>query len=687
MKYLIITEKPSARKNFEKALGGKTGHFLDFDYELTNLRGHVMQLKGPEHQVPKELQEKLLSWKLEHLPWDLDQFAWKNTYIKSKNLRTGKLESTKALLDGIKQQAQKADAIIIATDNDPSGEGELLAWEAIQAIRWQGQVLRVDFMDESSKSIQKAFTQLRDVSDPTQDGALLMGMARSRWDFASMQLTRIATKGAEKQGYKLLSRQGRLKSAMIYKVYEQEQAIKNYQRIPFFEARYKDDKGNVYARDVKGLDVIPFRYLNADDAQQEMTSGQYPLIGTPEISSDIEKRQTPPKLLDLSSLSAVLAKEGFKAKEVLATYQKMYEAQIVSYPRTEDRTITPEQFNEMLPKVDEIAQVVQVDSNLLTHRIARKTHVKEEGAHGANRPGVVIPTSLTSLQKFGSSGPRIYEVLAKNFLAMLAEDYIYRQIKAKITEAPIFVTVINIPVKLNWKLVYQDEDAKQETLATTGIGHSANMFVHEGQNPKPQQPTWQWLKTFLEKYDIGTGATRTSTFSDLSSGKNAYFIDTKGKIKLTNEGAISAYLVKGTFIANPSITKRVFDIFKEIGRKETTLAYAQNSLNMTIKNDMPIILQNAASLADHFEKPAKRTKRVKPKEKITGLFAPTNQEVSFNTKWGKHTFTAGEIADLLAGKEIDIHGSGKTRTYTYRGKLQHYTYKGKQTFGFTGDFV
>lgn len=687
MKYLIITEKPSARKNFEKALGGKTGHFLDFDYELTNLRGHVMQLKGPEHQVPKELQEKLLSWKLEHLPWDLDQFAWKNTYIKSKNLRTGKLESTKALLDGIKQQAQKADAIIIATDNDPSGEGELLAWEAIQAIRWQGQVLRVDFMDESSKSIQKAFTKLRDVSDPTQDGALLMGMARSRWDFASMQLTRIATKGAEKQGYKLLSRQGRLKSAMIYKVYEQEQAIKNYQRIPFFEARYKDDKGNVYARDVKGLDVIPFRYLNADDAQQEMTSGQYPLIGTPEISSDIEKRQTPPKLLDLSSLSAVLAKEGFKAKEVLVTYQKMYEAQIVSYPRTEDRTITPEQFNEMLPKVDEIAQVVQVDSNLLTHRIARKTHVKEEGAHGANRPGVVIPTSLTSLQKFGSSGPRIYEVLAKNFLAMLAEDYIYRQIKAKITEAPIFVTVINIPVKLNWKLVYQDEDAKQETLATTGIGHSANMFVHEGQNPKPQQPTWQWLKTFLEKYDIGTGATRTSTFSELSSGKNAYFIDTKGKIKLTNEGAISAYLVKGTFIANPSITKRVFDIFKEIGRKETTLAYAQNSLNMTIKNDMPIILQNAASLADHFEKPAKRTKRVKPKEKITGLFAPTNQEVSFNTKWGKHTFTAGEIADLLAGKEIDIHGSGKTRTYTYRGKLQHYTYKGKQTFGFTGDFV
>ncbi|MCW0953121.1 DNA topoisomerase [Weissella ceti] len=687
MKYLIITEKPSARKNFEKALGGKQGHYLDFDYELTSLRGHVMQLHGPEKQVPKALEEQLASWRLEYLPWDLSQFAWKNTYIKSKNLRTGKIESTKKLLDELKLQAKQVDALVIATDNDPSGEGELLAWEAIQAIGWRGQVLRADFMDESAKSIQKAFHALRDVSDPTQDGDLLMGMARSRWDFASMQLTRIATKGAEQQGYKLLSRQGRLKSAMIYKVYEQEEAIKNYQRVPFYEARYKDNKGNVYTRSTKGLDVIPFRFPNKRAAETDMTSGPYPLVGTPQIVADQEKRQAPPKLLDLSSLSAVLAKEGFKAKDVLATYQKMYEAQIVSYPRTEDRTITTEQFMDLLPMVDQIAGVVGVPTTLLTHRTARKTHIKDEGAHGANRPGEKVPTSLDALQKFGASAARIYQVLAKNFLAMFAEDYVYRQIKANIQEAPMFTSVLNMPVHMNWKLVYQDGDAEKEDQTSDGIGNTANMFVHEGQNPKPQQPTWQWLKTFLEKYDIGTGATRTSTFSDLSSGKNAYFIDTKGKIKLTNEGAISAYLVKGTFIANPSITKRIFDIFKEVGRQETSMAYAQNSIELTIKNDMPVILKNAESLADHFAKPTKRTKKHVPKEKITGMYTPTGKEVSFNAKWGKHTFTANEINDLLSGKEIDIQGKGTKREYTYRGKLTDYTYKGKKTFGFNGDFV
>lgn len=688
MRYLIITEKPSARKNFEKALGGSKGHFLDFDYELTNLRGHVMQLNPPEKQVPKELSDQVANWGLEYLPWDLSQFTWTNTYIKNRNPRTGKIESTKSLISDLKNQAQGMDALVIATDTDPSGEGELLAWEAIFAMGWKGTVLRLNFMDESVKSLQKAFSNLRDVSDPMQDGDLLKGMARSRWDFASMQLTRIATKGAEKNGYKLLSRQGRLKSAMIYKVYQQEQAIKNYTRIPFFEARYKDDKGNIYLRDTKTLNDTSFRHSNVNDAHKEIAQHIYPEVGIPQITSDIEKRQMPPKLLDLSSLSATLAKEGFKAKEVLATYQKMYEAQIVSYPRTEDRTITPEQFMEMLPIIDQIASVVNVNRTLLTVRTPRKSHVKDEGAHGANRPGLVVPTNLTALQKFGPSAMRIYEVLSKNFLAMFAEDYIYRQIKAKIIEAPTFTTVLNLPVHMNWKLVYQDVDDQNSEPATQGIGSRASIFVHEGQNPKPQQPTWQWLKTFLEKYNIGTGATRTSTFSELSNGKNAYFKDTKGKITLTHEGQISAYLVQGTYIANPTITKRIFDIFQEVGRLETSLDSAMNSIVLTVQNDMPIILKNATGLVNTFEPPKKKpTKRVKKKDKLTGIFIPTGKEVSFNTKWGTHTFTENEISDLLAGKEIDVHGTGKKGTYTYRGKLKTFTYKGQKTFGFKGNFV
>ncbi|CAK1235877.1 DNA topoisomerase IA (TopA) [Fructobacillus fructosus] len=247
-KYLIITEKPSARKNFEKALGGLTGHLANYDYELTNLRGHVMTLKEPQEQVPSNLKEKYESWQLKDLPWDLKDLAWKHTYLKSWNPRSKKMESTKSLVDDLKKKAATADALVIATDTDPSGEGDLLAWEAIDAIKWTGPVYRASFADESPKSLLKALNNLKAIEGKEQHGAYQKGLARNKWDFASMQLTRAATTLTRGEGYSLVSRQGRLKSAMLLKIYQQLEAIKNYVKVPYFEYRFKDENGNIFAR-------------------------------------------------------------------------------------------------------------------------------------------------------------------------------------------------------------------------------------------------------------------------------------------------------------------------------------------------------------------------------------------------------------------------------------------------------
>lgn len=51
---LILAEKPSAARNFAKALGGKTGNYAGTEYKITNLRGHVMGLLPPDKQVPTE---------------------------------------------------------------------------------------------------------------------------------------------------------------------------------------------------------------------------------------------------------------------------------------------------------------------------------------------------------------------------------------------------------------------------------------------------------------------------------------------------------------------------------------------------------------------------------------------------------------------------------------------------------
>ncbi|CAK1253725.1 DNA topoisomerase [Fructobacillus cardui] len=675
-KYLILTEKPSARRNFEKALGGLSGHFADFDYELTNLRGHVMTLAEPQDQVPDTLTTQMQSWELKDLPWDLNQFNWKRTYIVSKNPRTGKLESTKSLLDDFKKKASQGfDGIVIATDTDPSGEGDLLAWEAIDAIKWTGPVYRANFVDESEKGLRKALEHLKPILSFQEHGPLQKGLARNKWDFASMQLTRAATTLTKKQGYPFVSRQGRLKSAMILRVYQQLEAIKNYQRVPFFENRYHDENGHTYARAVNKEEEPDFRYASQEEAQIQET---LPETATPVVISTQPKETQPPKLLDLASLSAILAKEGFQAKEVAATYQKLYEAKIVSYPRTEDKTITPEQYEDLRPLVDKIAQIVDVGVSLLTIREPRKSHVQEKGAHGANRPGPVVPSSLEGLLSYGPSAPKIYEVLAKNYLAMMADNYHYTQIKAQLAELPNFTTTINQPQSQGWHLVYQDQDEEEgQTRSTQGIGQQARRFLYEGQNKKPTAPTWKWLKTFLERYNIGTGATRTNTYGELTSGKNAYMIDQKGKISLTDNGLAAAILVQDTYIANPKTTKRVFDIFDQVGRFEMTADEALHSLNVTVAHDLPIMAENVKQLENAIEKPTS----YEPKEKVSGEWH--GEEVTFNAFFSGHRFTAEEVAQLLAGEVITFQAASKKgKSYTAKGQLAKKRYKGKDFIGF-----
>lgn len=681
--YLIITEKPSAAQNFVKALGGKVGQFEGNNFNITNLRGHVMTLKEPEEMVPAELQKAYKSWTLKYMPWQISDFKWQRAYIRNRNLRTGKSESTKKIVDEIKAESKKGyDALVIATDTDPSGEGDLLAWEAIDAIGWHGQVLRANFMDESPKSIKAAMRQLTDVTDKWQHGAYLKGESRNRWDFMSMQLTRIATTSAKKAGYKVVAREGRLKSVIVWKIYEQLEAIKNYVRTPFYEVKFKDPAGHVFGRVTKDGDVIPWRFPNKAATEQDMAQYHSSAVAHEKHQT---RTQAPGRLLDLAGLAAVLAPRGYASKEVLATYQKMYEAQVVSYPRTEDKTVTPEQFNELLPLVDRIAKLVGVDTSLLTHRQPRSTHVKPQGSHGANRPGVNVPADVQSLKKYGDSAMAIYEVLAKNYLAMLAEDYVYDHVTADLADYPSFKTAFNVPIQLNFKLVYDsfaatrvDDDDEDENAGV--LGPMADPYIHEGANKKPQQPTTKWIMAYLEKHNVGTGATRVSTLSDMGKGQEAMLREARGKLTLTETGNVSAVMVKGTWIASPKITKRLFEMMDEVGEFKMTMDKLLESVTQVVDHDMPIMVANAEALQATLGAPKPQPVR-KVSEKTTGTF--NGEEITFAKEWSGHKFTDDELAKLLAGEEVSFAAKSKRgKDYTAVGKLAKQTYKGSTFYGF-----
>ena len=663
----ILAEKPSAARNFAKALGGQSGTYNGESYVIAFARGHLFELKQPVDQVASAKRERYASWALKDLPWDSNDFAFERE----------KKKDTSKLLADIKKTLSSCDSIAVCTDLDPSGEGFLLAWEVISELGLAHKpIYRMYFTDESPASIQKAFVSRKRIASPEDHDEYRMAWLRSRWDFLSMQWTRIASELVDKRA---IVRQGRLKSAMIVLVGDQLKAHNEWKKVPFYESRFRDENGVMY------IDPDAQRFAHESDVD---LSGLHASSVT--VDSKTMKRSGPPRMLDLAGLSALLSAKGVKAAEVLKIYQKMYESQVVSYPRTDDKHVTKEQYAELVRNAPAIARAVGIDPSLLTHTAARSTHVKDSGAHGANRPGPNIPSSLAEVEaKYGKTGAMIYELLARSALAVLAEDYEYEAQKGHVTDFPAYVGSCSVPKKQGWKAVLggasmadDDDDANN----SAGLGTQAKPFVHEGVPSQPVAPTVKWLMKQLERRDVGTGATRTSTFAEVSSSKARYPLmdETKGRITLTETGEISYRLLPGTHIGDLAITERVFSDMKAVAKGEKQADDVLAEVARLVTDDIAVMTANAQTMrkdlgmGDYVEK-----------EYFEGTWQKTGAHVRFNRTWSGHRFTDQECMDLLAGKDIEITATSK-RTgddFTVIGSFGEYEFEGRKCIGFIPDFT
>lgn len=663
----ILTEKPSAARNFAKALGGQTGTYNGENYVIAFARGHLFELKQPVDQVDPSKRMQYASWALSDLPWDLNDLAFERE----------KKDGVSKLLSDIRTAFRSCDEICIATDVDPSGEGGLLAWEIIAALGLNTKpISRMYFTDESPKSIQKAFVSRKRVTSADDHDEYRMAWLRSRWDFLSMQWTRVASQLA---GQRTVLRQGRLKSAMTVLVGDQLKAHKSWKKVPFYEPRFRDENGVMYS------DPDAQRCARESDVD---LSGLHASSVT--VDSKTMKHSGPPRMLDLAGLSALLSAKGVKAADVLKIYQKMYEAQVVSYPRTEDKHVTKEQFAELVGNAPAIARAVGIDPALLTHTAARSTHVKDSGAHGANRPGPNVPQSLADVEaKYGKTGAMIYELLARSALAVLAEDYEYEAQKGHVTDFPSYTGSCSVPKKPGWKAVLggasmADDDDDENNV--TGLGTQAQPFVHEGVPPRPAAPTVKWLMKQLERRDVGTGATRTSTFAEVSSSKARYplMTETRGKIALTEHGDMSYRLLPGTHIGDLTITERVFSDMKAVAKGQKNADDVLAEVAGLITDDIAVMTANAQTMRKELG-----MSEFVEKEYFEGTWAKNGQHVKFNRTWSCHRFTDQECMDLLAGKDIEITATSRKTgdDFTVIGALGENEFNGRKFVGFNPDYT
>ncbi|WP_458683444.1 hypothetical protein [Prescottella equi] len=168
------------------------------------------------------------------------------------------------------------------------------------------------------------------------------------------------------------------------------------------------------------------------------------------------------------------------------------------------------------------------------------------------------------------SFPAGREVLAKNYLTMLAPDYEYDQHRGHVEKYPSFVGSLNVPAVLGWKGVFVvEDDETDETEPASGattLGKIAELFVHEGFPARPPHPSMSWLMKQLEKRSVGTGATRTSTYAEVTNNATgkALMIEKRGKLTLSTLGELNHRILPGTRIGDLSITEQVFEQMAQI---------------------------------------------------------------------------------------------------------------------------
>lgn len=97
-----------------------------------------------------------------------------------------------------------------------------------------------------------------------------------------------------------------------------------------------------------------------------------------------------------------------------------------------------------------------------------------------------------------------------------------------------------------------------------------------------------------EKYNVGTGATRTSTLAEISkAGQDASLLsESKGVLKLTKCGKVSYALQEGCRIADPLVTEELFKTMDAVGKFETNPESVLSQVADMVQHDMQTMQGN-----------------------------------------------------------------------------------------------
>lgn len=474
-KNLVIVESPAKAKTIEK--------FLGKDFKVESSFGHIADLPSKELGV------------------DVDN-DFKPKYIVD--------DDKKALVKKLKDLAKKADVIWLASDEDR--EGEAISWHLSETLELdKAKTKRIVFNSITKSAIQKAILNPREINYNLVNAQ----QARRVLDrLVGYQLSPVLWKKI-KPGLSA----GRVQSVAVRLIVEREREIDAFNPEASFRisAQFKTTQGGVFTAKLNKT------FASKEKAEAFLKENR----GANFSVSNLDKKpakKSPSAPFTTSTLQQEASRKlYFSVGRTMQVAQRLYEAGLITYMRTDSVNLSEEAINA--------AKDAIVSNYGESYSKVRNFKGKSKGAqeaHEAIRPTDMMKQS-PSLERDQS---KLYELIWKRTIASQMSDAQLERTNVKVkanTHGETFTAngeVIKFDGFLKVYLEGQDEeDAGEEQegmLPAMSVGDQLNnnfITATERFSRPPYRFTEASLVKKLEELGIGRPSTYAPTISTIMNRK------------------------------------------------------------------------------------------------------------------------------------------------------------------------
>ena len=549
----IIAEKPSVAREIARIVGAterEEGYFTGNGYNVTWAFGHLVQPALPEGYG-------IRGFHLENLPIIPQVFT-----LVPRQVKTDKGYKTDA---GIMKQIKvitrlfsESDRIIVATD--AGREGELIFRYLYEYIGCATPFDRLWISSLTDKAIREGLKNLECGSK--YDNLYYAAKARSEADWlVGINATQAITLAAGRGTYSL----GRVQTPTLAMVCKRFWENKRFTPETFhqlhFGTEHKDGTVVKFDSDEKYKDKAV-----AEELYNKVKGTRSATLTKVVRKEKVEDTQL---LYDLTTLQKdANSKHGFTAEQTLAIAQKLYEAKLITYPRTGSRYISEDVFAE-IPKLLQTLKNRPVWS-LYALSIKKPTRRSVDGSKVTDHHAIIITGELP--KHMSNEDMTIYDMIVGRMLEAFSEKCVKDVTQVTAECCGITFTAKGSVIKQEgWRYIYGSD--KKDVLLPADWNEGDVVAVNSsslttGQTkPKPLHTEASLLAAMetcgkdieddemrqaIKDCGIGTPATRAAIIETLFA--RGYVVRADKSLVPTEKGLALYYVVKEMQIADVAMT-------------------------------------------------------------------------------------------------------------------------------------